>query len=137
MAEHRHLHNTAALRMSWTLNRYGGRHSIGTSPINMTEHGRDSFTGKNKVEYIFSNTAFGPYIASKYGSPVVVKPDKHDHTRTMDPFHKKQGIVRLVSYHKHAGGHIALWDCDHFYQSRDWTTQSHIISVEFWESPGQ
>ncbi len=133
-----HSHNTASLRMSYALNQYGGRHAIGTQPIILSTRGRDSITGHDNQEYIFRNTAFGPFLAAKYGNPIVELPDKHDHTQTMIPYMGKQGIVRLVSYHHHhAGGHVALWDCDHFYNSRDWTTEMHIISVEFWETPGK
>lgn len=58
-------------------------------------------------------------------------------SQLLEQFVGKQGILRLLSYHKdHAGGHIALWDCDHFHQTRDWSTEHHVISLEFWESPG-
>ncbi len=132
-------HNTASLRMSWVFNKFGGRHSFGTEPVMLSKKGRDSITGKDKVEYIYRNTAFGPFLASRYGNPLVAKPDKDDHSQTMSPFKGKQGIVRLVSYHRNkhqAGGHVGLWDCDHFYLSQDWTTEHHLISVEFWETPG-
>ena len=133
-----HMHNTASLRMSWALNKYGGRHAIGTKQINLSKHGKDSYTGKDGQQYIFRNTAFGPFLAERYGNPLVAKPNQLDHTKTMDPFVGKQGIVRLVSYHKsHASGHMGLWDCSHFIKSRDWTTESQIISVEFWEAPGK
>ena len=133
-------HNTASLRMSWVLNKFGGRHSIGTEPILLSKKGRDSVTGDDGVEYIYRNTAFGPFLASRYGNPMVAAPNKADHLKTMDPFQAKQGIVRLVSYHRnkqHAGGHIGLWDCNHFYLSQDWTIEHHLISVEFWEAPGE
>ena len=110
-------HNTASLRMSWVLNKFGGRHSIGTEPILLSKKGQDSVTGDDAMEYIYRNTAFGPFLASRYGNPMVATPNKVDHLKTMDPFQGKQGIVRLVSYHRnkqHAGGHIGLWDCNHF-----------------------
>lgn len=130
------MRNTASIRMSRMLNQYGGRHAIGTEPILLSHLGEDSYTGKDGQQYIFRNTAFGPFIAAKYGNPSIVKPNRRDHTRTMMPFLGKQGIVRLVSYHRtHAGGHVALWDCKHFFQSKDWTMEQHILSVEFWEAP--
>ena len=134
-----HAHNTASLRMSYALNRYGGRHSLGDTPVYLSQVSRDSFTGKDGHEYIYRNTAFGPYLALKYGNPVVIRIDAaHDAAETMRAFRAKQGIVRFVSYHTdHAGGHIALWDCEHFHQSRDWTTERNIIAVEFWETPGE
>ena len=130
-------HDTASLRMSYALNRYSGRHAIGTEPVLLSKRGRDSVTGHGDQEYIFRNTAFGPFLAHKYGDPLVAKPNLVDHTKTMDPFKGKQGIARLVSYHRHAGGHVALWDCDHFHESRDFTTETQLISVEFWETPGK
>ncbi len=133
----RHIHNTSPLRLSYALNRYGGRHSIGSDPVYLSKRGRDSVTGYDGQEYIFRNTAFGPFLAAKYGNPFLIKPDKLQHTWTTMPFVGVQGILRLVSYHRdHAGGHIALWDCDHFFQSHDWTEEHHLISLEFWESPG-
>ena len=130
--------NTASIRMSRMLNQYGGRHAIGTEPILLSRQGVDSYKGKDGQQYIFRNTAFGPFIAAKYGNPSAVKPNRRDHTRTMTPFLGKQGIVRLVSYHRtHAGGHVALWDCKQFFQSKDWTKERHILSVEFWEAPGK
>ena len=135
-----HSHNTASLRMSWTLNRYSGRHGIGTQPIYLSHEGRDSITGKDGQEYIFRNTAFGPFLAEKYGNPtaIMLDPLHHEPNVTTEHFKDKQGVIRFISYHKdHAGGHIALWDCDHFHQSKDWSTEHHIISVEFWESPGK
>ena len=132
------VHNTASIRMSRMLNQYGGRHAVGTEPILLSHLGADSYTGKDGQQYIFRNTAFGPFIAAKYGNPSTVKPNRRDHTQTMTPFLGKQGIVRLVSYHRtHAGGHVALWDCKNFFQSKDWTMERHILSVEFWEAPGR
>lgn len=133
-----HTHNTASIRLSWMLNRYGGIHAIGKARVSLSKHGNDSYLGKDGQEYIFRNTAFGPFLADKYGNPQVAKPNLEDHTKTMDPFRGKKGIVRLVSYQSsHASGHVALWDCDHFIQSRDWTIEKHMISVEFWEAPGE
>ncbi len=134
-----HTHNTASLRMSLMFNRIGGNHSIGTEPFLLSKRGRDSVKGKDGAEYIYRNTAFGPFLASRYGNPLVAKPNKEDHTQTMNPFQGKQGIVRLVTYNRtkqHAGGHIGLWNCDHFYLTRDWTLDHHVISLEFWETPG-
>ena len=169
-----HLHNTASLRMSWTLNRYGGRHSIGREPVYLSgvtlgdsmgqsrdsnsqsrdsnsqsrdtlsqprdssNLSRDSMTGSDGVEYIYRNTAFGPYLASRYGDPTMIRQYTKDVSRTMSAFEGRQGIVRFVSYHgDHAGGHIALWDCGSFHQSRDFTDEHNVIAVEFWETPGE
>ena len=130
--------NTASIRMSRALNQYGGRHAIGTAPIFLSHRGKDSYTGKDGQQYIFRNTAFGPFIAAKYGNPKLARPNRRDNRRTMIPFLGKQGIVRLVSYHnRHAGGHVGLWDCGRFFQSKDWTNERHILSVEFWEAPGK
>jgi hypothetical protein len=97
-----------------------------------------SIMGRDGQQYIFQNTAFGPFIAGKYGNPHLEKPNKKDSQLTMEPFVGKQGIIRFVSYHAdHPGGHIALWDCDHFFQSPDWSNEHHMISVEFWETPGE
>ena len=131
-----HTHDTASLRLSWMLNKFGGRHAIGTVPILLSKQGRDSLPGHDGQEYIFRNTAFGPYLAAKYGDPVLVQP------ASVSSITGKQGIVRLVSYkrakHNHPAGHVALWDCDHFHQSRDWMqTHQHLIALEFWETPGK
>ena len=137
-----HMHNTAPLRLSWTLNRCGGQHAIGRTRVSLSKHGNDSYAGKDEQEYIFRNTAYGPFLAARYGNPLVARSALKDNGQTDRPsmadFQRKQGIVRLVSYRgSHAGGHVGLWDCDHFVKSRDWTTESHIIAVEFWEAPGK
>ncbi|KAK2166457.1 hypothetical protein LSH36_39g16059 [Paralvinella palmiformis] len=132
----RYLHNTSPLRLSVALNRYGGRHAIGSEPITVEGDVIASFIGRDGQQYIYQNTAFGPFLAGKYGNPLLEKPNKKDPSLLMATFTGKQGIVRLVSYHHdHPGGHIALWDCDHFFQSPDWTSEHHMISVEFWETP--
>ena len=136
------LHNTASLRLSLALNRYGGRHALPREPVLLSKHGRDSVTGDNGQEYIFRNTAFGPYLAEKYGSPDYVKAkDVSSSAETqsiLDRFMHRQGIIRMVNYnHHHAAGHVGLWDCDHFVQSRDWSHDIQLIAIEFWETPGK
>jgi len=130
-------HNTASLRLSIALNKYGGRHAIGTEAILLSKRGRDSVPGHDNQQYIFRNTAFGPFLADKYGNPDV-KSTEALNEENSDINHwlsGRQGVVRLVSYQRHASGHVALWDCDHFHQSRDFTADFNIISVEFWISP--
>jgi hypothetical protein len=34
-------------------------------------------------------------------------------------------------------GHVALWDCDHFHETKDWISGHSLITAEFWESPGR
>lgn len=130
-----HTHDTASLRMSYVLNRYGGRHSIGKNKISLSKHDKDSITGRDGQQYIFRNTAFGPYLAHKYGDPQLTMYKNKTNKNIMSFFIGKRGIVRLVSYNERAGGHIGLWDCDTFFQSKDWSHADHIISSELWESP--
>lgn len=144
-------HHTAAVRMSYALNRYGGRHAIGTEPIQLTRHPSspvDSFAGRDRQQVIFRNEAFGPFLAARYGNPEVVRTATDDDSGItnrkpsssaglMSQFAGRQGIVRIVSFRRHnENGHVALWDCDRFYQSRDWSNEDHVIAVEFWESAG-
>ncbi|CAH1783043.1 unnamed protein product [Owenia fusiformis] len=129
-------HDTAALRLSYVLNRIGHEHAIGTKRIKISKHNKDSYRGGNNEQYIFRNVAFGPYLAKKYGNPIILKPHKYNSAKTMWPILGKQGLVRFVTYQKQKpNGHIALWDCDKFYQSPDWTKENRLVSVEFWESP--
>jgi len=140
----------AAVRLSWTLNRYGGRHAIGRHPVVLSGHGKDSFIGADGQQYIFRNEAFGPYLAARYGDPVVQRlkadRDADDQGRRRPRRRRRpswpavvgrQGIVRVVRY---AGGredgHVGLWDCDRFHESRDWSLDTHVIAVEFWEAAG-
>jgi hypothetical protein len=138
-------HSTAAVRMSWTLNRYAGRHAIGTEPIYLSHVGRDSFTGRDGQQYIHRNTAFGPFLAARYGNPIVCwgaaaggqqRTESRAEPKTLTaPLVGRQGIVRVVSYRRqHEDGHVGLWDCSRFHQSRDWTNETHVIAVEFWEA---
>jgi len=144
-------HHSAAVRLSYTLNRYGGRHAVGTVPVQLTHYSStpvDSFTGVNGQQYIFRNEAFGPFLAERYGNPEVVwtavgdvnsvNKRKSSPSSPMSAFVGRQGIVRIVSFRRHSeNGHVALWDCNRFHQSRDWSTGSHVISIEFWESAGK
>ena len=55
-------------------------------------------------------------------------------------FWGKQGMLRVITYtnkHNTPKGHVALWDCNHFHQAKDWIAGKTLISVEFWESPGE
>jgi len=138
----------AAVRMSWTLNRYGGRHAIGRDPVHLSGHGKDSFAAADGQQYIFRNEAFGPFLAARYGDPVVERltavqeADTQRRLRRRWPrsswaMNGRQGIVRVVRYvGGREDGHIGLWDCDRFHESRDWTLDTHLITVEFWEAAG-
>lgn len=136
---------SAAIRLSWTLNRYGGRHAIGHSPVRLSGRGLDSVTGTDTMQYIFRNEAFGPYLAARYGDPVVERLTNSDGASTerrrrrwsLKGLAGRRGIVRVVRYvggREH--GHVGLWDCDRFYESRDWSLDAHLVAVEFWEAPG-
>jgi len=132
------VHNTSPLRLSWTLNRYGGRHAIGHEPVDTSDKGIASTSGSDGQEYIYRSVAFGPFLALKYGEPLAVRPPRHDVTAAMETFHGKQGIIQFLSYgHQHTGGHVGLWDCDHLFQAKDWTAVQHIISIQLWETPGE
>ena len=134
-----HTKNTSPMRLSYALNRLGGKHSIGKTEIHLTHQGRDSFRGADGKQYIHHTVAFGPYLATKYGQPSTVRPigKLHDHSVIMRPFEGKQGVVRLVNFNKkHAGGHVALWDCNGFYKTPDWTKLPYLIAVEFWQTSG-
>lgn len=138
----------AAVRLSWTLNRYGGRHAIGRHPVVLSGRGKDSFRGADGQQYIYRNEAFGPYLAARYGDPVVQRPKPdHDaadqgrrrpHRRPRPSWPAvvgRQGIVRVVRYvGGREDGHVGLWDCDRFHESRDWSLDAHVIAVEFWEA---
>ena len=124
------------------------RHSLGSEPFFLTHVSRDSMTGRDGREYIYNSVALGPYLSRKYGDPRVQPILLNDTKRRRGPqathdlvasaFGGKQGIVRLVSFHgDHAGGHVALWDCDHFHQSRDFSQERNLIAAEFWETPGE
>ena len=131
---------SAAVRLSWTLNRYGGRHALTRDAIAL----RDSVTGVDGRQYIFRDEALGRFLAVRYGDPVVDRGHEGSSTRrrrrrrrSWPSLAGRQGIVRVV---RHAGGrddgHVGLWDCDRFHESRDWTLDAHLLTVEFWESAG-
>lgn len=133
------LHDTTALRMSYTLNRIGQQHSLGTKVIRLSRNGTDSISGKDGVQYIFHPLAYGPYLADKYGYPSVTKMHLFDPVKTKEVFKNKQGIMRVITYTQKDNepkGHVVLWDCKDFYQSRDFFYGHTLLSVEFWESPG-
>jgi hypothetical protein len=63
-----------------------------------------------------------------------------DPIATKKRFYGKQGILEIITYTKKGNrpkGHIVLWDCDHIYQAKDWISKHHLITVEFWQSPGK
>lgn len=134
------LHDTSALRLSYAFNKVGGEHSLGKQLIRLSKYGQDSVQGKQGMQFIFHPIAYGPYMADKYGYPSVSKVHETDPLDTMKSFYGKQGILRVLTYTKQGNipnGHVALWDCTHFHQTKDWITKHTLISVEFWESPGQ
>lgn len=132
------LHDTTALRLSYTLNMIGNQHSLGNDVIRLSKYGTDSVSGRNGVQYIFHPLAFGPYLADKYGYPSVTKMHLFDPERVKQSFLNKQGIMRVITYTQEDNepkGHIVLWDCNGFHQSRDFFYGHTLLSVEFWESP--
>ncbi|KAK3604428.1 hypothetical protein CHS0354_020854 [Potamilus streckersoni] len=132
------LHDTSALRLSHALNQIGGNHSLGTELIRLSTFGRDSITGKRGLQYIYHPIAYGPYLADKYGYPNVSKMHQLDPNQAKAQFWKKQGMLRVITYTKIGNqpvGHVALWDCTDFYQSKDWMSGHKLLTVEFWESP--
>lgn len=133
------LHDTSALRLSYSLNRIGGRHSLGRQLIRLSKYGHDSVSGTDGLEYIFHPIAYGPFLADKYGYPTVSKLHQQDPKSTKQNFWGRQGILRVITYTKKNNlpiGHVALWDCNHFHESKDWIAGNSLITVEFWESPG-
>lgn len=134
------LHDTSALRLSFTFNKIGGQHSLGKNPIHLSKYGKDSIPGEDNLQYIFHPIAYGPYMADKYGYPNVSRLHEVDPVNTKKHFWGRQGILRVITYTKlenRPKGHVALWDCNHFHQTRDWITHHSLITVEFWESPGK
>lgn len=132
-------HDTSALRLSYAFNRIGGDHSLGPTHIHLSKYGTDSVLGNDGLQYLYHPIAYGPYLADKYGYPSVSKLHQFDPISTKKNFWGKQGILRVITYQqKHANlpiGHVALWDCDHFYQSKDFIAEHNLITVEFWETP--
>ena len=134
------LHDTSALRFSYTLNRIGDQHSLGSTAIRLSKYGTDSVKGKLGLQYIFHPLAFGPYLADKYGYPNVSKLHLFDPVKTKENFRNKQGLMRVITYTQRDNqpkGHIALWDCNGFHQARDFISGHTLLSVEFWESAGK
>lgn len=132
------LHDTSAMRLSYALNRVGGKHSLGRQLIRLSKFGHDSVSGADGLEYIFHPIAYGPYLADKYGYPSVSKLHAQDPVSTKEKFWGRQGILRVITYTKRNNlpkGHVALWDCNHFHQSQDWVAGHSLLTVEFWESP--
>ncbi|XP_014790981.1 uncharacterized protein LOC106884232 [Octopus bimaculoides] len=132
------LHDTSALRLSYALNQVGGVHSLGKTLIRLSTKGEDSVSGTDNKQYIFHPIAYGPYLADKYGYPNVSKLHATDPIQTMKKFYGKQGILRIITYVKQnnmPNGHVALWDCTHFHQSKNWLVSHELFTLEFWESP--
>ncbi|XP_067657954.1 uncharacterized protein [Haliotis asinina] len=132
------LHDTSALRLSYALNKVSGVHSLGKNTIRLSKYGTDSVPGKDGLQYIYHPIAYGPFMADKYGYPTVSKLHQMDPIDTKKNFWGKQGILRVITYTKKLNrpkGHVALWDCNHFHQSKDWIAGHSLITVEFWESP--
>ncbi|BFZ02276.1 hypothetical protein BsWGS_05315 [Bradybaena similaris] len=132
------LQDTSALRLSVSLNKIGGVHSLGKELIRLSKYGRDSVSGRDELQYIYHPIAYGPYLADKYGYPNVSKLHELDPVDTKKNFWGKQGILRVITYtHKKnmPRGHVALWDCNHFHQAKDWIAGHSLITVEFWQSP--
>ncbi|XP_052269732.1 uncharacterized protein LOC127871095 isoform X2 [Dreissena polymorpha] len=132
------INDTSALRLSYSLNHIGGVHSLGTELIRLSKFGHDSVQGQNKMQYIYLPIAFGPYLADKYGYPNISKLHMTDPSQTKHSFWGQQGILRVITYTEHGSrpkGHVALWDCNHFHQSKDWIAEHNLLTVEFWASP--
>jgi hypothetical protein len=134
------LHDTSALRLSYSFNKVGGEHSLGKDLIHLSRNGIDSVSGKDGHQYIYHPIAFGPFLADKYGYPSISKLHQLDPISTRKTFWGKQGILRIITYRKIKNlpvGHVALWDCDHFHETKDWISGHSLITAEFWESPGR
>ena len=134
------LNDTSALRLSYALNKIGGQHSLGSDVIRLSKYGTDSVSGRDGLQYIFHPLAFGPYLADKYGYPTVTKMHLFDPVKTKESFNNKQGIMRVITYMQHDNvpkGHVGLWDCNGFFEARDFFEGHTLLSVEFWESPGE
>lgn len=132
------LHDTSAVRLSHTLNQIGDIHSLGKTLIRLSKYGQDSVSGSNHMQYIYHPIAYGPFLADKYGYPTVSKMHATEPIHTMKKFFGKQGILQIITYAKVDNkpiGHVALWDCTHFHQSKNWIAGHEFITVEFWESP--
>ncbi|KAK3095535.1 hypothetical protein FSP39_015826 [Pinctada imbricata] len=131
-------HDTSALRLSYALNKVGSEHSLGKELIRLSRLGEDSVAGRDGLQYLYHPIAYGPFLADKYGYPSISKPHQKDPVNTEKNFRGKQGILRVITYTKHSNlpkGHVALWDCNRFHQSKDWIAGHTLITVEFWESP--
>ena len=132
------LHDTSALRLSYSFNKVGGEHSLGKDLIHLSRNGIDSVSGKDGHQYIYHPIAYGPFLADKYGYPSISKLHQLDPISTRKTFWGKQGILRIITYRKIKNlpvGHVALWDCDHFHETKDWISGHSLITAEFWESP--
>lgn len=136
-----HKEDTTALRLSVAFNKIGGPHRLGTDEIHITKHyPHDSVLGRDGQQYIFRSVAYGPFLAMKYNSPQLIRTVPGNSSLEEKALKGRRGIVRFVTFHKnnrHADARIALWDCDHPFETRELTKMHHLISVEFWELPGK
>lgn len=130
--------DTSALRLSITLNRLDSQHKLGTAEILISKTHSDSITGSDSLQYIYTSTSYGPFLARKYRSPEIYFTktadfDPHAVLRNIDG---RQGIIRIVTFHrkdKTSDARIMLWDRHTFHQAGDLSRMHHIISIEFWE----
>ena len=134
------LHDTSALRISFAFNKIGSIYSIGYEPIHLSKYGKDSVSGRDNLQYLFHPLAFGPYMADKYGYPSISVLHDKDPIATKRKFWGKQGIMEIITYTKFGNkpkGHIALWNCDRLFQTKDWISKHTLLTIQFWESPGK
>lgn len=132
--------DSSGLRLSLALNRLSGLHRLGMDTLTISKHDTDSVRGNDNLQYIYRTRAFGPLLAMKYHSPELIY---RTPSTTIESIRNKlrgrQGIVRIVTFHnehKSFDTRISLWDCERFYQARDYLLMHHIVSVEFWQLPG-
>jgi hypothetical protein len=85
----------SALRLSYSLNKIGGKHSLGSELIQLSKTGHDSVSGKTGLQYIYNPIAFGPYLADKYGYPNVSVLHQTDPIATKNDFMENDFISRI------------------------------------------
>uniref|UniRef100_K1RPJ9 Uncharacterized protein n=1 Tax=Magallana gigas TaxID=29159 RepID=K1RPJ9_MAGGI len=100
--------------------------------------GYKHFGGRFSHHRIVDIIAFGPYMADKFGYPSISVLHDKDPIATKRKFWGKQGIMEIITYTKFGNkpkGHIALWNCDRLYQTKDWISKHSLLTIQFWESP--
>ncbi|XP_074642288.1 uncharacterized protein LOC141899719 [Tubulanus polymorphus] len=131
-------HHTSAIRLSYSLNHidyqhaiYTNKHVLNNDSIICDEERRDEC-------YIQNPVMFGPYLEKVYKTPEFYRATKRNRREIISELRGRRGIVRLATFqYEKADARVALWDCDQFYQTRNWILKyRHLIAVEFWESPG-